>query len=379
MPQSKLAPLVLAGRLRDEREVDRRDRRRLLERAPEQLLRPREPVAQRVAVHVQRGRARGDVEVVGEVGAERLVQRRVGLQHGQDLADLGVEPLGRDLADEERPEVEVLEAHDAPLRVEPAAVRGELGVAQRVVGVGDRRHRPADPDHHARGTRPTARAPRRRRPAPARVSESSRRWARCGTPGLLEPGDQLAADARELDAGGVAAAGDDHEPRGLGEVEPERRRARRQRQRVVRLGGLERLREQRRLDRLLLIAHDVAQPRHRGEQRRRRLRRRLGELADEATARAREHEPARRLVGLRGDRRRDRVPAVDLELDQPGRLVADLGQQRAHRRLARDDLGPPVGADEHDAGLEELREPVDHRLLGLRACAARRRGSAAAP
>jgi hypothetical protein len=63
------AARVLGGK----RDVERRDRRRLLERAAEQLLEPREPVAQRVAVHVQRHRGRGDVEVVREVGADRLV------------------------------------------------------------------------------------------------------------------------------------------------------------------------------------------------------------------------------------------------------------------------------------------------------------------
>ena len=111
-----------------ERDVDRRDRRRLLERAAQDLFGAREPVAQRVAVHVQRRGGRRDVEVVREVGLQRLVQRRVRAQHGEDLVDLRAEPLGRDLADHERAEVEVLEAHDVPVRA--GCVDRELGVAQ---------------------------------------------------------------------------------------------------------------------------------------------------------------------------------------------------------------------------------------------------------
>jgi hypothetical protein len=128
----------------------------------------------------------------------------------------------------------------------------------------------------------------------------------------------------------------------------------------------ERLLQQRRLDRLLLVAHDVTEPRHRGKQRRRRLGGRLGELGDEPAPRAREHQPAVGLVGARGDRGRDRVPARHLQLEQPGRLGAHLLQQLVGGRFARDDLGPPLGVQQHHAGVEELRQPIDHRPLGLR-------------
>src|SRR5205085_10249110 len=100
---------LVRRRLRGQRDVDGGDGGRLLERAPEQLLRAREAVAQRVAVHVEGGRGGGDVEVVREVGADRLVQRRVLAQDGEDLLDLRREPLRRDLAHHERAQVEVLE------------------------------------------------------------------------------------------------------------------------------------------------------------------------------------------------------------------------------------------------------------------------------
>src|SRR5215218_3616587 len=87
-----------------EGDVQGGDRRRLLERAAQELLEAREPVAQGAAVHVQRLRGGGDVELVGEVGADRLVQRRVGPQHAEYLLDLGAEPLRRDLAHDERAE-----------------------------------------------------------------------------------------------------------------------------------------------------------------------------------------------------------------------------------------------------------------------------------
>ena len=150
---------------------------------------------------------------------------------------------------------------------------------------------------------------------------------------------------------------------GSREVEPERRRAGGQRQRVARRDGLERLLEQRRLDRLLLVAHDVAQPRHRGQQRRRRLRGGLGELADEAAARAGQHEPARPPTGRRGDG----VPAARPRA-RTGRAAA-RGPRRSSSStggLPATISGRPSAPSSTTLASRKLRQPVDHRALRLR-------------
>ena len=172
--------------------------------------------------------------------------------------------------------------------------------------------------------------------------------------GLLERADELAPHAGEVELGA-----DHHHAGGLAEVEPEGRRAGGQRQRVARRDRLERLLEQRRLDGELLVAHHVAQPRHRGQQRGGGLGGGLGELAYEAAPRAGEHEPAS------ADGRGHGVPAAHVELDEAGRLLAHRAEQLVDRRLAGHDVGPALGADQHHAGVEEARQPVDHRALGL--------------
>ena len=283
---SKLRPRVghsarVSRRLGGERDVQRRDRRRLLERAAEQLLEPREPVAQRVAVHVQRDRGRGDVEVVREVGADRLVQRRVGAQHGEDLLHLRAEPLGRDLADHERAEVEVLEAHDPRPAARPArATASSASRSEWWASAIAPTARPMPIDSGAtlgeRGER-GAGSPRRR-PARSAVSDAVallQRGAGCGrarsaaTSSCRTP---ARSPARRITTS--RAADEKSMPKAAA------RAASGCRSRTC--ARLERLVEQRRLDRQLLVAHDLAEPRHRGEQRRRRLRGGLGQLADEA-------------------------------------------------------------------------------------------------
>ena len=79
-------------------------------------------------------------------------QRRVAAQHGERRGDLRAQALGPDLADDERAEVEVLEAHDAPRAVarRRGPLGGEHGVPQRVARLGDRRDRPPDADRERR-------------------------------------------------------------------------------------------------------------------------------------------------------------------------------------------------------------------------------------
>ena len=249
-------------------------------------------------------------------------------------------------------EVEVLEARDAA-----AALDRQLGVAQRVVGLDDRRDRPPDPDRHVRqavgqrgqhvvrvaldedGERVVAAVDEVRDLAPARARLTSSR--RTPVRSSLERITTIRAGCEKSSPKAAARAAS-----GSGSRARDR---------------LERLLEQRRLDGQLLVAHHVAQPRHRGQQRRGRLGGGLGELADEPAPRAGEHEP------------RARRPAVatacqplDLQLDEPGRLLADRAEQLVDGRLAGHDVGPALGADQHHAGVEEARQPVDHRALGLR-------------
>ena len=246
------------------------------------------------------------------------------------------------------------------------AVDGQLGVAQRVVGVGDRGDRPPDPDHHVRQR--VARERGATSSLAALDEHGERVRALVGEVRDAAPARAAATSSRRTPDAGRARERITTSRAGSREVEPERRRARGQRQQVARLGGLERLLQQRRLDGLLLVAHDVAEPRHRGEQRRGRLRGRLGELGDEAAARARQHEPARRLVGARDDRRRDRVPAARPRA-RAGRAAAaqtsrqQLVDRRACRRRSR---ARPSASSSSTLASRKLRQPVDHRALGLR-------------
>ena len=135
----------------------------------------------------------------------------------------------------------------------------------------------------------------------------------------------------------------------------------------------ERLLQQRGLDRLLLVTHDVAEARHRGQQRRRRLGRRLGELGDEPAPGTRQHQPALGLVGARGDRRRDRVPARDLQLEQPGRLGAHLLEQLVGGRLAGHDLGCALGVQQHTLASRNFasRSTIARSGCGVRSASTR--------
>ena len=67
-----------------------------------------EPVAQRVRVDVHRLGGGVDVHVAREVLDQRLQQRRVRLQRREQLVDARADVLGRDLAQQQRREVEVL-------------------------------------------------------------------------------------------------------------------------------------------------------------------------------------------------------------------------------------------------------------------------------
>jgi acetylornithine deacetylase len=131
--------------------------------------------------------------------------------------------------------------------------------------------------------------------------------------GMLELGPQIAAHAGEVHGRAPVPAA---------RVTPDDDRAERrgpggERQGVARLGGLERLLEQRGLDGLLLVTHDLTEPGRGGKQRSGGLRGRLGEDC--------QHEPPLRLVGARDDRRGHRGPAAGVELEatsSPRRPVA---------------------------------------------------------
>ena len=329
-------------------------------------------------MHVQRLRARRDVQVVGEVGRQRLVQRRVGAQHGQDLVHLRPEPLGRDLADHERTEVEVLEAHHAPLAVARGMGDGELRVAERVVGVGDGRDGAADPDAHVRPgleERPE-RVDDSSSPPCTRAAIAAVRAARGRDPCLLQHGDDLPhrAEVERRACGARRARRHDRAPgrRSRRRTPPPGRPAA-----AGRAGRrLEGLRQQRGLDRLLLVARDVAQPSHRRQQRRRGLRRRLGELrrsrgaAWPAPATAprppRRWPRARRPRASRPRRTRTFPAAPGAPAAAPPR--ADARRPPPARRRRRGPSRPRRGTGRAD---RRSRAPG-------RGCAARRRDSAGA-
>ncbi len=162
-------------------------------------------------------------------------------------------------------------------------------------------------------------------------------------------------------------AGADHDDAGRArEVQPERRRARGQRRQPALLGRGERLLEQRAADRLLLGARDIAETRHRGEQRRARLGGRLDEAVETGARPPGDDEPAARRAVVRGDRGGDRLcPAGGRELEESRRAAGHAGAQLVDRRPADDDLRPAVRADDDHGRVEEPPEALCHRALGL--------------
>ena len=150
-----------------------------------------------------------------------------------------------------------------------------------------------------------------------------------------------------------------HHARGLREVQPERGGAGRERSGVP--AAAERLLEQRRPHREFLPAGDLLELVHRDQQRRRRLHRALGQRAGEAIARAGDEQPAIRLLGVGGERRRDGAPAVRL-----GLVTRERTEQRVERRLPDRDRRLPVGREDGRTRVQEARQTRDHRALRVR-------------
>ena len=196
------------------------------------------------------------------------------------------------------------------------------------------------------------------------VASSARRVVRCGAPGAVEGGDER--PRRRVDPAAAGRAQED-DPRRRGEVDAERRRARGQGRQPALVGRGERLLEQRAAHGLLLRAGDLAEAAERGQQRRAGLGRGLHEPVQAPGPAAGEHEPARRRVLPRRDRRRDGVAARDLELGQPRLAPRDGRAQLGHGRAADDDLGLAARADDDHRRVEEACEPLGHHALGLRA------------
>jgi hypothetical protein len=81
---------------------------------------------------VQRLRCAHDVEVVVEVGLERVLQPGAAAQRLDDLVHLWLDALRRRVADEQRDEVEVVEARDAARGASRECVDRDPGIAVRV-------------------------------------------------------------------------------------------------------------------------------------------------------------------------------------------------------------------------------------------------------
>ncbi len=196
------------------------------------------------------------------------------------------------------------------------------------------------------------------------VASSARRVVRCGAPARSRAATSVRAGASIPPPPGARRR---TIRAGSRQVDAERRRARGQGRQPALVGRGERLLEQRAAHGLLLRAGDLAEAAERGQQRRAGLGRGLHEPVQAPGPAAGEHEPARRRVLPRRDRRRDGVAARDLELGQPRLAPRDGRAQLGHGRAADDDLGLAARADDDHRRVEEACEPLGHHALGLRA------------
>ena len=298
----------------------------------------------------------------GRARSTRSAPRRSGglpRSTASGAATFGSQALGADLADDERAEVEVLEAHDAPAP-SPAQrpARRRAGVAQRVaasaIAVTGRPTPIASAGwaavtaSSAAGGRVLARLDERGQPRPRR------RVVRCGAPARRGRRRASAAGASTP----LAGRAQDDDPRRAAKSTPNAaaRAARGVSPRS--LGRGERLLEQRAAHRLLLRARDVAEAAERGEQRRAGLGGGLDEPVEAPGPRGRRARAsaAGASVRPRGSAPRPASPVRRPRTrPAPGRAPAHARAQVADGRPADDDLRLAVRADDDHGRVEEAR------------------------
>jgi hypothetical protein len=311
------------------------------------------------------------IHPVLEVGDDGLEQGRVSPQDAHQLLHLGLDALGRRLADDERGEVEVVEVQQSPVAILRQALDRDLRVAQRVADRLGRPRRAADAHDDARLAL-HKRLDRRAHEAVVALHERDRGaraparqvgQAVAGEPVLEAPAGFAEVEAARAVRRVVAAH--EHDPRRLHIVDAHRGGARAQRGRLAAGERPEQLLEQRAAHRALLLARNPAEAGQRGEHRGGGTGRGSRQAGDPAPTPARERQPLRRALA-RGDRERERMPAVDLELHQRSGLVDDPlpdGRRRglaAARRLER-----AVGCEQQHRRVDERRQAVDDRALWI--------------
>ena len=305
--------------------------------AAEQLLHACEPVAQRVRVHVHRLGGGVDVHVAREVLDQRLQQRRVGLQRRQQLLDARADVLGRDLAEQQRREVEVLvgELALASRARRRAARRGTSAGRRRCLAPAGRSRRAARPGSATRrpGSARRVRSPRGRDAGARRRRRTAARSTRVAARALATTTTRAGVvKSSPKEAARAASARTSRPPSSASSSSA-------------------------RADRALLVAREVAQALGRRQQRHGGLGGGPGEPRREQRGRgsrppASPSSPIGTLTTCQPSCSNSRSPI------RAARSASGTGAARG--------LDAAVGGEDQHAGVEHARQPLDHHLARAR-------------